>query len=242
MSQIIPSEYLLISKTLDLQGYLKYQHFAPPLHRNVKLTKEHNQKKSIRSGRSVKRSGQQRRTRLINIGLCNLVHCTDGYLKHWTYTTADPFFDKKLLTRHFTDFIRRLERVLHYKPLYMAVLEQHDSEVTGEDKRYSYHIHCLFFNLPYYSQLEMTKKWGLGRVWVTPYSADSGYSALNYVLKYLTKENTLNDRIMMPRGMLRPTVEYNLPRPLLTPIYTNATFILEANVTITSSLYKKIKT
>jgi len=172
LPQIIPSQYLLISKTLDLQGHIKYQHFSPPIHRNVKLTKEHNQKKSIRTGRSLERSAQQRRTRLINIGLCNVIHCKDGYLKHWTFTTATPIFDKRVITRHFTDFIRRFERVLHFKPIYIAVLEEHNSDSTSEGRIHSYHIHCLFFNVPYIPHSRIMEVWGLGNVFVTPYPTE----------------------------------------------------------------------
>jgi len=85
----------------------------------------------------------------------------------------------------------------------------------------------------------MMKKWGLGNVWVAPHDVREGYIALCYILKYLTKENTMNDRVMMPRGMLRPIVSYNEPKPNLIPLYEHAIYVMEADVTITSSLYKK---
>ena len=175
----------------------------------------------------------------MNIGLCNLVHCKDGFLKHWTFTTAIPIYDKRIITRNFTDFIRRLERVLRFKPIYMAVLEEHDSDLTTEGRLHSYHVHCLFFNLPYFPHHEIVNIWKLGLCWVTPYPVEDGYNALRYILKYLTKESTLNDRVMLPRSILRPVVYYNLPMPTFTPIYKNATFILEADVTITTALFKK---
>lgn len=239
MSQIIPSQHLLITKTLDLQGYLKYQHFSPPLHRNVKLTTQHNEKKAIRTGRALKRSQAQRKTRLMNIGLCNLVLCTDGFVKFYTFTTREPYFNRKEFTRLFTDFIRRLERFLDLKVVYIAVPEQHDSENTQENRRYSYHFHALFFNLPYQSNRQIEEIWRLGIVKIKAIPVKDGYMGLCYVLKYITKENMLNERISMPRSILRPTVEYNLDEPYLKPIYKHATFISEADVTITTALYKK---
>ena len=241
MSQIIPSQYLLITKTLDLQGYLKYQHFSPPLHRYVKLTTQHNEKKAIRTGRALKRSQAQRKTRLMNIGLCNLVLCTDGFVKFYTFTTKDSYFDRKVFTRLFTDFIRRLERFLGFKVIYIAVPEQHDSEATLESRRYSYHFHCLFFNLPYQSNRQIEDIWRLGMIKIKAIPINDGYMGLCYVLKYITKENMLNERISMPRGIIRPVVHYNLSEPRLIPIYKHATFISEADVTITTALYKQIK-
>lgn len=240
MSQIIPSQYLLISKTLDLQQYIKYQKFTPPLHKNVKHTIEHTQKKSIRSGRTLKRSQQQRRSRLMNIGLCNLIHCTDGFVKFYTFTSKVPQFNKPEFTRDFTDFIRRFERVLGYKPLYIAVLEEHDSASTKEDRRFSYHIHALFFNVGYYHDSKIMDIWGFGIVKIKAISISEGYKGLSYVLKYLSKDTTMNDRVLMPRAMTRPVVTYNWASPTnCTLIYKHDTFISEADVTVTSCLYKK---
>lgn len=240
MSQIIPSYKLVLSKTLDLQQYIKYQKYSPPINKGVKHSISHIQKKSIRDGRSIKRSIAQRKTRIMNIGLCNLVHCKDGYLKFYTFTTKESYYDRKQFVRLFTDFIRRFNRYLGYKSIYIAVPEQHNSDKTSENKRFSYHFHAVFFNIPYIHFSVIVNLWGLGDIDQSAVDVNNGYKAISYVLKYLAKESTINERISIPRGILRPIESFNLSEPLLTPIFKNVMFIPEADITVTTALYKKL--
>jgi len=100
-------------------------------------------------------------------------------------------------------------------------------------------MHAVFFNIPYIKQDISSELWGYGFIKIKSIPVSEGYMAITYVLKYLAKENTLNDRISMPRGMIRPIVSYNLHIPSFTPIFDSDTFILEADVTITTALFKK---
>lgn len=240
MSQIIPPFKVVDTKTLDLQGYIKHLQFSPSIHKGVKLTKTHNEKKSYRTGRELKRSAQQRKTKLVNIGLCNLIHCKDGYVKFYTFTTKKPYFNRKLFVREFTNFIRRLERYLGYKVIYYAVTEEHDSSSTSEARRFSYHYHALFFNLPYIYYEIIQNIWGLGFIYIKPIPIENGYQAISYVTKYLTKDSTLNNRVSMSRVITRPIEYYNLTKPTCPIIYEHATLIIEASTTIKISLHKKI--
>lgn len=230
----------LHTKLLYLGSYYKYQTFSPPLHIGVKHTKQHTQKKSVRTGRTLKRSASQKRTRLFNIGLCNLNQAQDSRVKFLTLTVAEPQFNMSVLSRMFTKFIMRLEYHLGYKVKYIGIPERHDSKKTQENRRGSYHIHAIFFNVPYLSIQEYQRLWDHGFSYVKAISVEDSYKGLSYVLKYLTDEQILNSRVYMPRHMLRPMSMPNVSRPNLTPIYESTTIIYDTIVptTISTSLYK----
>ena len=228
------------TKLLLLGNYSKFQTFSPPLHIGVKHTKQHTLKKSVRTGRSLKRSASQKRTRLFNIGLCNITHTVDSRVKFLTLTLAEPQFNHAFLSRMFTKFIMRLEYKLGYKVKYIGVTEKHDSIHTIESRRGSYHIHAIFFNIPFLPHEDYQKLWKHGFTYIKAINADATHKGLSYVLKYLTDEQILNSRVFMPRHMSRPVSIYNTLRPCLTPIYESSTIIYDTIVptTISTSLYK----
>lgn len=230
----------IYSKTSLLgNSYIKYQQFNPPIHKGVKHTKQHTIKKSApRTGQTKARSAQQKRTRIMSIGLCNLSQTTDGYIKFLTLTAGTPTRNLKLWNRTFTKFIQRWEYKLGYKIKYIAIPEVHNSPRTSDARRNTYHMHAIFFNVPYVSNKEIQTIWGQGIVYTKGIEVKQGYKGLSYVLKYLTKEQTLNARVLMPRHMLRPVVVYNVNRPNLTPLYEHSTIILEADTTVSTALYK----
>lgn len=219
-------------------SYLKYQTFNPPIHTGVKHSKQHTIKKSHRTGRQSTRSSQQKKTRLSNIGLCNIQHNTDGYLKFITLTTAKSLFNLKLFNRQFTKFIMRWEYKLGYKIKYIAIPEQHDSLSTSPTRRGAYHMHAIMFNVPFTTTKEIQRLWGNGIVYVEGIPVKATYRGLNYVLKYIGKGETFNERVLMPRHMTKPITIINTTKPNLTPVFSISTLILDADTLVSTSLYK----
>ena len=228
------------SKLLFLGDYYKYQTFSPPLHLGVKHTTEHIHLKAYRTGRTKARSASQKRTRLFNISLCNLKYATDSRVKFLTLTVAEPQFELARLSRMFTKFIMRLEYKLGFKVKYIGLPERHDSSATSSSRRGSYHIHVIFFNLPYLSMDDYRHLWPHGFLYVKAISVEASYRGLSYVLKYISEDQLLNARVYMPRHMERPRSAYNVLKLSLTPIFEHETIIIDTLVptTIRTSLYK----
>jgi len=228
------------TKTLDLYGYIKHQHFRPQLTIGVKRSESRIARTRLRTGRAKDHSAMQKKTRLLNVALCNLHQAPDKLLKFVTFKPSVEYrnADIKKANRVFTDFVRRFEYYLGYKPLYICLPEINDKNPSSKIYK-TFHHHALFFNIPYIPQKIWEDIFGIGFVTPLAVPVSDGLKAVSYVLKYITKDSILNNRVLMSRALKRPIVSYNQARPDLPFIYSRSTIIEQAGLTITTTLYKK---
>lgn len=228
---------VIFNRIVDLNSYCKYQEFVPPLHTGFTVTRRN----IIRNGRALDHSASQKRTRLMNIGFCNIHLALDGYLKFVTFKPNPLYRTKEIkeFNRQFTKFIQRMEYQLGYKPVYIAIPEKNNSEHTNKKIKDTYHMHAIFFNIPYLHSSKWEEIYNLGFVTPLAVSVQKPYLAMSYVLKYIGKESTLNSRVLMPRNIQRPEIFNNCGQPNYTLIKETDTIIYGTERKIKTCLYKK---
>lgn len=133
-----------------------------------------------------------------------------------TLTYATPKFDIKLVKRDFKVFIQRLRYHLrelgnNFNFRYISVPEQHDSDSTNPDRRYSYHFHVILFDLPYINTTFYSSTWKHGFIKINLIKG-SPFATAYYLTKYLTKTDS------HIRGQRRYLVSKNINRPKEIPI------------------------
>lgn len=230
----------VFSKTKFLGNFIKFSHFSPPIHFGFSESKKKTYKKTrTRTGRAKEASGRQKRTRLLEIAMCNEVLAKDGYLKFVTFKPRAGTRDLKKFNQDFKKFIQRFNYRFGIKAVYIACPEKHDSERTSDERRGTYHMHAIFFNVPLLGVSLWEEIYGLGFCDVRGVKLDEGHIVMSYLLKYVTKDNMLNSRVLMPRHILRPDFKYNTAPPIgLKMLNKYSTLVRETNTTITTALYK----
>lgn len=146
--------------------------------------------------------------KLRDLVLSNLPY---GKPRFMTLTYAIPEFSNMQAKHDLKLFIKRLR--YHLEELgfnrdfrYIAVPEQHDSDSTNEERRYSYHFHVILFDLPYINTTFYSDNWKHGFIKINLIKG-SAFRTAHYLTKYLTKTTTHK------RGQRRYLVSRNVYRP-----------------------------